>query len=100
MKLIKKHTIVCNCKKKLTLREYKEDLAVGGKCVELAWNRGAFTSSDSLHSFLCPKCGNSVIWKPMIDNVTTMHLPDGLVLMMTNVVRKKLRGARQCTKRS
>lgn len=99
MKLIRKLTLVCNCGKKLTLREYKEDLAVGGKCVELAWRRGAFTASSCLHSFSCPKCGDTRIWKPMVAGAVKITLPDGIV-MLSMAKRKKLRGVRKCTKRS
>lgn len=70
MKLIRKLTLVCNCRKKLVLREYAEKLAVGGKYLERSWKRGAFTASECLHSFPCPKCGDAIIWKPMTDKTT------------------------------
>ena len=60
--LMKRYRKVCACGRSLVVIERRDSRASGGKSVEFAWKKGAFTASSCLCSFPCPGCGLTVEW--------------------------------------
>lgn len=55
------HTKTCKCGFRMEVFERKDERAVGGVSLELAWELGCFTAKEAFHSFLCPDCGQRVL---------------------------------------